>query len=224
MKKNGKHGPLLPDSIRCIVAGPSGAGKTNVVFNLLFDPNGLRFENLYVFSKSLHQPKYRVLSEALPKEIGYFAFDDNAQVPFPNDAKQNSIMIFDDIACEKHDNIRRYFTMGRHMNVDVFYLGQTYSRIPKQLIRDNSNMIILFKQDEMNLRHVYNDHVNTDMTFDSFKDICRQVWGHKYGFLVIDKDSDMEDGRYRLRFDCYIKGMQDQEGFSIHNGSYIHVQ
>lgn len=199
-----KHGPLLPFSIRCIIAGPSNCGKTNVVFNLLFDPNGLRFENVYIFSKSLHQPKYQFLKSVLPKEIGYFVFDENIQVLSPKEAKKHSVMVFDDIACEKHNNIRNYFTMGRHNNIDSFYIGQTYSRIPKQLVRDNSNLIVLFKQDEMNLKHAYTDHVNTDMTFDKFKEMCSLAWKENYGFICINKDCDLDKGRYRVGFDKFI--------------------
>lgn len=207
VKLRGKHGPLLPNSIRCIIVGPSNSGKTNVLFNLIFDEKGLVFENIYVFSKSLYQAKYEFLAKVLPKEIGYFPYDDNALVISPADAKRNSIMIFDDIACEKHDNIRNYFTMGRHNNIDTFYLGQTYSRIPKQLIRDNTNFVIVFKQDEMNLRHVYSDHVNTDMSFEKFKTLCGRAWNHRYGFLVIDKDRDRERGRYRFGFDTFVQSL-----------------
>src|SRR5436190_1028743 len=207
MNRKGKHGPLLPDSIRCIISGPSNSGKTNVVFNLLFDPNGLRFENIYIFSKSLNQPKYQFLAKTIPKEVGYFAYDDNSQVINPNDAKSNSIMIFDDIAFEKHDNIRNYFTMGRHNDIDTFYLGQTYSRIPKQLVRDNANIIIAFKQDDMNLRHIYNDHVNTDMPFEKFKTLCSLAWKDNYGFLVIDKDSSIKKGRYRVGIDSFVEAL-----------------
>lgn len=202
-----KHGPLLPDSIRCIIAGPSNSGKTNALFNLLFDPNGLVFENIYVFSKSLYQPKYKFLSKALPKEIDYFAYNENELILNPSDAKPNSIMIFDDISCEKHDNIRSYFSMGRHKNIDTFYLGQSYSRIPKQLIRDNCNLIILFRQDDMNLRHVYSDHVNTDMSFDKFKELCAYAWRDRHGFIVIDKTRDLNKGRYRLGFDCFAEDL-----------------
>lgn len=202
-----KHGQLLPSTIRCIICGPSNTGKTNLVFNLLFDPNALRFENVYVFSKSLYQPKYKFLAKVLPKEVGYFAYDDNSKVIHPNEAKPNSIFIFDDIACEKHDHIRSYFTMGRHKKIDTFYLGQTYSRIPKQLIRDNTNLLVLFKQDDMNLKHVYNDHVNTDMVYEKFRELCSKAWKNKFGFLVIDKDSDIENGRYRIGFDSFIRDL-----------------
>lgn len=56
-----RHGQLLPNTIRGIICGPSNCGKTNVMLNLLFSENGLIFENVYVFSKSLVQPKYMLL-------------------------------------------------------------------------------------------------------------------------------------------------------------------
>lgn len=43
--------------------------------------------------------------------------------------------------------------MGRHKYIDTFYLYQTYSYIPKQLIRENTNINVLFKQDVRNLRY-----------------------------------------------------------------------
>ena len=39
--------------VRAVICGPSGYGKTNVLLSLLESPNGLRFENVYVYSKSL---------------------------------------------------------------------------------------------------------------------------------------------------------------------------
>ena len=58
-----------PDSIRSIVRGPSACGKTNVMLNLLFDVNGVRFANLYVFSKSLFQLKYRMLETLMTQLV-----------------------------------------------------------------------------------------------------------------------------------------------------------
>ena len=206
-KQNKKHGNLLPNSIRAIITGPSNCGKTNVLLSLLIDPNGLRFENIYVYSKSLNQSKYQFLEELIKsiKGLKYFPFNEHEQVISPENAISNSIMIFDDIACEKQDNVRSFFCMGRHRDVDCFYLCQTYSRIPKHLIRDNANFIVIFKQDETNLKHLFNDHVNTDMTYDKFKKLCLACWNNnKYGFVVIDKDSELNNGRYRNGFDCFI--------------------
>lgn len=198
-----RHGVLLPNSIRSIICGPSNCGKTNLLISLIENPNGLRFKNIYIFSKSLQQPKYKLLTSILGliKNLGLYTFSNNSDIPSPNDVKSCSIMIFDDVSCEQQNSIRSYFAMGRHNSIDSFYLAQSYTRIPKHLIRDNTNFIIIFKQDDMNLRHIYSDHVNSDLTFEQFHNICRSCWKEKYGFMVIDKDSPINDGRYRRGFD-----------------------
>lgn len=201
-----RHGALLPDAVRAIICGPSGSGKTNIMLSLLFEPNGLKFANVYVYSKSLYQPKYTFLENVLRqvKEVGYFPYTDNDDIVDPAEAKEHSVFIFDDVACDKQDKIRAYFSMGRHKKVDSLYLCQTYARIPKHLVRDNANIIVLFKQDELNLRHCYDDHVTTDVSFDRFKDMCRTCWQDNYGVLVIVKDCDISKGRYRKGFDEFI--------------------
>lgn len=203
-----KHGDLLPNTIRCIICGPSNSGKTNLMLNLLFSSKGLFFENVYVFSKSLYQNKYRFLQCVLKNlsGINYFSYSENESVPHPNDVKKNSIMIFDDVSCGKQDNIKEYFSMGRHNGVDTFYICQTYSYVPKQLVRDNANFLILFKQDERNLRHIYHDHVNTDMSYETFKQMCIKIWGEtRNSFVTIAKDGDLDKGRYRAGLDTFIK-------------------
>lgn len=201
-----KHSSILPNSIRALVVGPSNCGKTNVMISLIESPNGLKFENIYLYSKSLFQPKYNYLRKLITsiKGMGYYTFSDNEEVIPPDKAKQNSIMIFDDVACEKQDNIRSYFCMGRHKDIDSFYLCQTYTRIPKHLVRDNANILIIFKQDEMNLKHIYKDHVGGDMEFENFYNICRECWKEKYGFLFINKDDEILCGRYRKGFNNFI--------------------
>lgn len=59
----------------------------------------------------------------------------------------------------------------------------------------------------MNLKHIYNDHVNTDMVFNKFRDLCSNAWKHKFGFVVIDKDCDLKNGRYRVGFDRFLKDL-----------------
>ena len=64
-KQEKGHGYLLPNTVRAIVCGSSNCGKTNAVLALITEPNGLRFENIYVYSKSLNQPKYVLLKKLL---------------------------------------------------------------------------------------------------------------------------------------------------------------
>ena len=52
-----RHGNLLANSVQAIFCGPSNCENTNAFITLLTHPNGLRFENIYIYSKSLNQPK-----------------------------------------------------------------------------------------------------------------------------------------------------------------------
>jgi len=79
------------------------------------------------------------------------------------------------------------------------------------MVRDNSNLIILFKQDEMNLRHVYDDHVNTDMPYAQFREMC-PACSPNHGFLVINKDGELNEGRYRKGFDCFVTTNSHRSG------------
>lgn len=201
-----RHSELLPSSIRALIIGPSNSGKTNVMMSLLYEPNGLKFENVYVWSKSLFQPKYRLLEEILKlvPHVKYFPYSENTSIVEPSKARRNSIFIFDDVICEHQKQIQAYFSMGRHSCVDSFYLAQSYAKVPKHLIRDNANLLVVFKQDVMNLKHIYEDHVSPDMTLNNFTSLCAECWRDNYGFVVINKDCDLNSGRYRKGFDTYL--------------------
>ena len=56
-----ENNPLLPQSLRGLVIGKSGCGKTKVIFNLLLQPSCLEYNHLYIFGKSLYQQEYKIL-------------------------------------------------------------------------------------------------------------------------------------------------------------------
>ena len=80
---------FLPRSIRGIIVGKSGCGKTTLLLNLLLRPGWLDYDNLCVFG-SLFQPEYQILKTAfkenLQKEciLRFFNMRDeiqNSQIP-----------------------------------------------------------------------------------------------------------------------------------------------
>jgi len=119
------------------------------------------------------------------------------------DKKKRSIMIFDDVMLEKQNSIEKYFCQGRHGLADCFYLTQIYFRIPKQAIRDNCNLLILFNQDVKNAQAIHDTFVGGHMTFDEFREFCGQCWAEPFGFCVIDLTSKAYNGMYRCGFDLF---------------------
>lgn len=205
-RKTFRHSPLLPNSIRALIIGPSGCGKTCVLMSLLLHKNGLKYKNIYLYSKSLEQPKYKYLEKIIDgvKEINFFAFDNNEDIVSIEDAEPDSVMIFDDILLEKQDVARQYFARSRHKNIDCLYLGQSYSKIPKYCVRDCTNFLIIFEQDYVNLMNIYRSHVHGTLDFSKFHEMCKNCWREKYSFLVIDKTKTIEKGRFRKNFDLFI--------------------
>ena len=78
------NSPLLPKSIRGLLIGKSGCGKTTLLLNLLLRPGWLDYNNLQVFGKSLFQPEYRIIKKAfaekLPKEAIIRLFDNQDKI------------------------------------------------------------------------------------------------------------------------------------------------
>ena len=60
---------LLSKSIRGLIVGKSGCGKTTLLLNLLLRPGWLDYNNLQVFGKSLFQPEYKIIKKAFEEKL-----------------------------------------------------------------------------------------------------------------------------------------------------------
>ena len=50
-----------------------------------------------------------------------------------------------------------FFTRGRHEDLDVYYISQSYFALPRQSIRNNSDRLIMFKQTLRVVQSMYDD-------------------------------------------------------------------
>jgi len=63
------HHEAFPENFRMLIVGQSGSGKTTLLMQLLLIPNLLNYDKLYVFARSLHQPKYQCLIEGFRNKL-----------------------------------------------------------------------------------------------------------------------------------------------------------
>ena len=130
------------------------------------------------------------------------SYDDSSNIPDPSElnTKHKNLIIFDDIMLEKQNKCEAYYTRGRHNNVDCFYISQNYIKLPRQTIRENSNLFLLFPQDNITLDNFYRDHC-TDINKNDFKNLCNKTWDKPYSFVTVDLTSNKDNGKYRRNLD-----------------------
>lgn len=222
---NRNNNPLLPKSIRGCIVGKSGSGKTNLLMNLLLNEfdgiEWLDYDHLYIYGKSLHQGEYKLLNTCFlsnntksdtlecirkrknperkftPKiKIELFEKDIEIKDPVEFDLKHKNLIIFDDVMLENQNTIESFYTRGRHNNIDCFYIAQNYFKLPRQTIRENSNIFFLFQQDSISVNNFYRDHCS-EISKDDFNHLCQSAWNEKYGFITIDLTKSKYEGKYR---------------------------
>src|SRR6266496_769557 len=231
----GHHSAIFPETIRCVIAGTSGCGKTMLLTNFLREPGLLDYEDFYIYCPTIHQDTYTNLKKHFDEQemilqveykkrtnkpkynkIAHFIIPIDSKkstknskedqdeilkeaIKYPKelDSKCNHIMVFDDVMLKDQYIIKEYFTTGRHNNVNIFYLAQSFYKIEKDCIRDNMNMLILFRQGKKTLRCIYDDIVSGDMDdINEFFEICYNAWKKPHDFIVIIIDGDPKYGKY----------------------------
>ena len=117
----------------------------------------------------------------------------------PINKYKGSVVIFDDMLGAKNSSqIDEFFTRGRHEDLDVYYISQSYFALPRQSIRNNSDILILFKQTVRDVQSMYYDIGAYDMKYDEFEEMCHKAWDEKYNYLCIDVTKNKNDGKYRI--------------------------
>ena len=121
-----------------LICGPSGAGKINLLTNILLKPL-IQYDSIYLDAKFPEQPKYQLLRDSLEEFSRNVCYDvtecsNDEVIPLdelPND--NQTLVVFDDFLCEKQNILIDYFIRGRNMNCSAIYLSQSFFKTPKDI-------------------------------------------------------------------------------------------
>ena len=131
-------------------------------------------------------------------------YEDCDAIPDPKslDPDKKSLIILDDYYLGKQSKAGAYYSRGRHNNCDSIYITQNYFALPRHSVRENANIIMLFKQNQKSVHHIHQDHC-TELPFQEFDKICANIWSVKHDFLTIDLSGGC---KYRKNLDKSITG------------------
>ena len=165
----------------CVVIGPRTVGKTYYMLKILEKIDSKR--PIHVITRSPNQyPNYKTIKEYKP--INKY---------------KDSVVIFDDMLGARHcSQLGEFFTRGRHEDLDVFYISQSYFALPRQSIRNNSDRLILFAQALRDVQSMYYDIGAYVMKYVEFKVMCHKAWSERFNYLCIDMTKKKNQGKYRI--------------------------
>ena len=187
--------PTWQHPFTCLIAGPTGCGKTEWVIRFLSNVKELIYPppTRIVYSYSEWQPSYSRLPDNVELVEG---------LPIlPEYSDQNMLLIVDDQMDRINPNISRLFTKGsHHRNISVMYIVQNLFDKNKDFrtISLNSHYLIIFNNPRdrtqiVNLaKQMYPGQ--TEYVKDAF---CKAV-RDPYGYILIDLKQTTPD-TYRLR-------------------------
>ena len=172
---------------RHVVIGPSNVGKTYYMLKILEKIGNKRPIHRITISPN-HNPNYKTSIEIKP--INKY---------------KGSVVIFDDmLGARNSSQLDEFFTRGRHEDLDVYYISQSYFGLPRQSIRKNSDRLILFKQTLRDVQSKYHDIGAFDMIYDEFKEMCRVAWSEKFNYLCFDMSKNKNEISYFQRKQRHI--------------------
>lgn len=195
-KLNSGKSPMAPKTpCRILICGPSGAGKTNLLLNLVYDM--LRWDNLYLYAKDLLEAKYQSLRDAceLASKCGKkpfrfeFSSDEIVDVDELDPLAQN-LIVFDDFLMDASNmsKIANLFIRGRKRGATVIMLTQSYYATPK-LIRLQCNHFCIFRpRDDREIGELHKNH-GCGLPRQEFLKMFYEATSAPYSFFYLDLDN-----------------------------------
>lgn len=179
----------LPARI-CII-GQSGAGKSNVVVNLI-SRFGAIFYRMVIFTGSTtDEPLYNYLSEKIEniEMYNYIADVPELKDSEDDDKTHQKLIIFDDFITLNKKEISKVFEYAiasRKFGWTCLFLAQNYTSIPKIITRNCDYFIMFRLNDNVSINNIIKNHNIDNIDKNKFKDLYIDATQKAMEFFMID--------------------------------------
>jgi hypothetical protein len=183
----------------CIVAGPTGSGKSVFTFRLITEADSLITpppeKIVYCYGE------YQDIFKKFPK----VSFKEGLPDVTEFNGSQRTLLILDDLMSKANDDVSDIFTkISHHRNVSVIFLTQNlfYKSKQSRTMSLNSHYLVLFKnpRDALQVatlgRQMYPN--NNKFLVEAFKDATDKP----HGYLLLDLRADTLE-KYRVRTNIF---------------------
>lgn len=217
-----KKDKIFDLSMRLIVCGPTGCGKTNALASLLLLPeffgNDFLGTNIYIFSPLINDFKMlEIIKLKKIPDINIFTeFDDNTlnllyeklteefkdkvEGKVKDPKKLHTLVLLDDLSFDgslKNKNfgaVARLFMNGRKHQISTILTTQYWNHI-LPACRQNITGAIVYTNTEKSL-DAMTDDLNMIGKPRLFKDLFRTVCKEKHDYMVINFSNNRKEGIY----------------------------
>ena len=189
--------PRWQHPFTCLVAGPTGCGKTQWMLNFInhlsemMQPPATRI----IYSYGEWQPSYRTLPSHVELREGLGDIAENAEQP--------TLLVIDDQMDEVNKDVMRLFTKGsHHRNISVIYIVQNLfgKNNEHRTISLNAHYLVVFKnpRDKSQFIHLAKQICPGEVNYA--KEAFALATRKPHGYLLIDlKQSTLDALRFRGR-------------------------
>ena len=188
---------------RMLIIGPSGSGKTNTLLHLI---NNLHpVDNIYLYAKDIHEPKYEYLINKReqagiknlndPNAFIEYSDDMNDVLDYINDHNKNRdkkvLIVFDDMIADIEYNknfkriIKELFYRARKINVSIVFITQSYFRTLKDARLNSTHYILMKIGNKKELKRIAEEK-SGHLDYKDFFKMYNHCKKDPYSFMTID--------------------------------------
>ena len=167
---------------------------------------------VYLYGKDSYEKIYQYLINKHEK-VGLNHFNDlKAFMEYSNDMqdvykniedynpikKLKILIVFDDMTADMISNnklnpiVTELFIRGRKLNISIFFIMQSYFKVPKDVRLNSTNFFIMKISNKRELQQIALNH-SSDIDIKDFMKIYKKCTAEPYSFLVNDTTLSSDD-------------------------------